>query len=67
LVFNELAASQYGQVVANRRKMGRPIAVEDALIASIALAHNLKLATGNTKDFEHIPNLVVVNPWEILS
>ena len=64
LVFDELSASQYGPIVANRRKIGRPIAIEDALIASIALAHGLQLATRNVKDFEHISGLVVINPWE---
>ena len=63
LVFDELAASQYGPIVANRRKIGQPIAVEDALIAAIALAHGLQVATRNVKDFEHISGLVVVNPW----
>jgi len=63
LSFDEMAAIQYGQLVAHRTKIGRPIAVEDAQIASITLAHGLKLATRNGRDFEEIPNLTVVNPW----
>jgi len=31
--------------VAQRSKIGRPIAVEDGMIAAIALAHDLQLAT----------------------
>ena len=63
LVFGETAAAQYGQLVAARTKNGRPITVEDAQIAAIALAGGLRLATRNEKDFADIPGLVLVNPW----
>jgi len=63
LAFDTLAASEYGSIVAQRIKIGRPIAVEDGMIAAIALAHDLQLATRNIKDFEHIPELVIFNPW----
>lgn len=63
LSFEEIAATQYGHIVAHRVKVGHPISVEDALIASIALANGLRLATRNEKDFEEIPNLEVINPW----
>lgn len=63
LSFEEMAAVHYGRTVANRLKIGRPISVEDAQIASIALANGLRLATRNEKDFEEIPNLIVINPW----
>jgi toxin FitB len=63
LAFGETAAIQYGQLVAARTRNGRPITVEDAQIASVALAGGLRLATRNEKDFADIPGLVVVNPW----
>lgn len=63
LVFGETSAVQYGQLVAARTRNGRPITVEDAQIAAIALAGGLRLATRNEKDFADIPGLVVVNPW----
>jgi predicted nucleic acid-binding protein len=63
LVFGELAAIEYGQLVARRTRMGRPITVEDAQIAAIALAHGLRLATRNVRDFVDIPNLSLVDPW----
>jgi predicted nucleic acid-binding protein len=63
LVFGETAAVQYGQLVAARTRNGRPITVEDAQIAAIAMAGGLRLATRNEKDFADIPGLVVVNPW----
>lgn len=66
IVFGELAAIQYGQLVARRTRIGRPITVEDAQIAAIALAHGLRLATRNVRDFEDIPNLELVDPWHML-
>ena len=63
LVFGEMAAIEYGQLVAERTRHGRPITTEDAQIASIALVHGLQLATRNVKDFEGITSLTVVNPW----
>lgn len=65
LSFGEAAAVQYENLVAGRIKTGRPISVEDAQIASIALANGLQLATRNEKDFEGIPGLVVINPWRL--
>ena len=63
LVFGETAAVHYGQLVAARTRNGRPITVEDAQIAAIALAGGLRLATRNEKDFVGILGLVVLNPW----
>ena len=64
LPFEEVAAARYGRIVASRIKIGRPISVEDAQIASIALANGLRLATRNEKDFEEIDNLQLINPWQ---
>jgi predicted nucleic acid-binding protein len=63
LPFDERAASHYARIVSSRTQMGRPISVEDAQIAAVALAHGLPLATRNTADFERIDGLSVVNPW----
>lgn len=41
----------------------RPLPAIDGLLAATALAHNLKMVTRNTKDFD-IPGLEVVNPFE---
>lgn len=67
LVFGEMAAIQYARLVAQRRRIGRPIQIEDAQIASIALAHGLRLATRNVKDFDEIAGLETVNPWLVES
>lgn len=63
LSFDEQAASRYATIVSARTRLGRPVSVEDAQIAAIALAHGMTLATRNERDFEAIDGLSVVNPW----
>lgn len=63
LPFDEGAARHYARIVSARTRAGRPISVEDAQIAAIALAQRMLLATRNTTDFELIDGLEVVNPW----
>jgi predicted nucleic acid-binding protein len=63
LPFDEDAARLYARIVSARTRAGRPISVEDAQIAAIALARRMPLATRNTTDFELIDGLEVVNPW----
>ena len=65
LPFDAGAASYYANLVATARKTGRTISVEDAQIAAITQANRLTLATRNTRDFEFIPDLLLINPWEI--
>ena len=63
LDFGGLAVGRYAMVRAQRQLARRPIDTADAQIAAIALVANLELVTRNTKDFEGIDNLQVVNPW----
>lgn len=63
LPFDERAASHCARTVSSRTRIDRPITVEDAQIAAIALANGLPLATRNTADFEGIDGLAVANPW----
>ena len=65
LPFDAGAASCYANLVATARKAGRTISVEDAQIAAITQANRLTLATRNTKDFEFIPDLLIINPWQM--
>lgn len=44
-------------------RAGRPISVEDGLIAATALAGGLVLATRNTRDFAQIDGLELLDPW----
>jgi hypothetical protein len=57
------AAQRDAEIVALRTCAGRPISVEDAQIAAIAVSNGLSLATRNEVDFELIQGLVRVNPW----
>ena len=63
LPFDERTASRYADLVARRIQAGRPITVEDAQIASIALAEGLTLATRNTADFAGIDGLSLIDPF----
>ena len=63
LPFNSAAARQYAELTVHRTRIGRPISVEDAQIAAIALCCEMTLATRNTRDFANIPGLTVLNPW----
>jgi hypothetical protein len=63
LPFDEDAARHYAGIVAARTRAGRPISVEDAQTAAIALSAQMSLATRNTTDFELIAGLEIVNPW----
>lgn len=63
LPFDEDAARHYARIVSARTHAGRPISVEDAQIAAIALVRRMPLATRNTSDFDLIDGLAVVNPW----
>ncbi len=55
-----------GEIRARRQRMGRPINVQDSMIAAICLVHGATLATRNVRDFEGL-DLSLVNPFEPLS
>lgn len=63
VAFDALAATEFADVVASRRKAGRAISYSDAQIAGIARSATLTLATRNTKDFSDIEGLTVIDPW----
>jgi predicted nucleic acid-binding protein len=62
LRFDVPSARRYGQILASRQRLGRPITQMDALIAATALANGATLATRNTTDFENC-GVPLVNPW----
>ena len=59
LPFDDDAARHYGTVRAQLRREGRPIGANDLMIASIALAGSLTLATRDVDDFKRVPGLKV--------
>ncbi|MET3613565.1 putative nucleic acid-binding protein [Rhizobium aquaticum] len=52
-----------GKLRAQRERDGRPLHVQDAMIAAICAVHGGTLATRNIKDFEGL-DLSLVNPFE---
>ncbi|MEW6192036.1 MAG: type II toxin-antitoxin system VapC family toxin [Bacillota bacterium] len=53
-------AKRYGEIVAQRKRIGKPISFADAWIAACALRYQVTLVTHNAKDFQDIPNLSVI-------
>ncbi|TAG25111.1 MAG: type II toxin-antitoxin system VapC family toxin [Burkholderiales bacterium] len=60
-------ATAYGQLAASQQQNGHACSTEDAMIAAIALTHRYTLITRNTKDFEGVASLRLLNPWVVLS
>ena len=56
-----------GQVKAEAAFIRRTsrLKLPDAIIAATAIVHNLTLVTRNSKDFELVPNLALLNPWAV--
>ena len=63
LPFDGETATHYARIIAFTKKQGRPMTVEDAQIAAIAVQNSALLATRNTTDFDFLENLNLVNPW----
>lgn len=61
LPFDEQAAVHTGQVRAELKRLGRPIGPYDEMIAGHARSRGLVVVTNNTRHFEHIPGIRVVN------
>ena len=64
LDFDLPAARQYGQILAIRRKMGRPIREFDAQIAAIAKIYGADLATRDVNGFVGC-GLRIIDPWSV--
>lgn len=55
--FDELSGNEAARIYRELRQEGQLIGIRDILIAGIALAHNLDIATRNIKDFKRIKGL----------
>jgi predicted nucleic acid-binding protein len=53
--------SEWGHLRTRHRKT---LPIVDSFIAATALVHHLTLVTRNTKDFEELSGLTLLNPWE---
>jgi predicted nucleic acid-binding protein len=62
LSFDQPSARMYSIIVRQRKAVGRPIAILDAMIAAIARSRNAAVATRNTRDFEGC-GVRLINPW----
>ena len=58
-------ADKWGYICSFINKSNKILAI-DTLIAASAIIHNLKLVTRNTKDFQEISGLEIINPWDII-
>lgn len=63
LSFDQRAAHAYGEIVALRERLGRIIKPIDAMIAAIARANGMALATRDAAEFAGL-GLDVVNPFD---
>ena len=64
LAYDRTAATHFADIVARRRRLGRPMDYPDAQIAAICRARNATLATRNVNDFEGT-GIELVNPWDV--
>ena len=58
------AASHYASIALQTRQSGRPMSVEDMMIAAIAQTHGALLVTRNIKDFSGLSAMPLLNPWD---
>ena len=63
LPLDQAGAERAALFRAQERRSGRTLDLGDALIAGIAKANDLAVATRNVRDFDGL-NLEIVNPWE---
>ena len=54
----------WGRLRGEGFRIGRPVAVTDALLAATAIRHDYTLATRNVTDFEGL-GVRLFNPWEV--
>jgi toxin FitB len=63
LTYTDTSAIIYGDIMALRRRKGRPMSIPDGQLAAIAIQHDAVLATRNTRDFDML-EIALVDPWK---
>ncbi len=66
LPFDQAAGEQAGLLLAACGALGRPAGVHDTMIAGIALANRMGIATRNTADFQNL-DVPVINPFDAVA
>lgn len=59
--FDERATIIYGELRATLEKQGTPIGTLDTMIAAHALSLGVTLVTNNTREFNRVPKLTVID------
>ena len=62
VAFDVAAAQHAGDLMASRRRKGRPVELRDTIIAGIVLAQHAALATRNTAHFDDM-SAPLIDPW----
>ena len=62
LPFDGSAARHYAEILAIKKKSGRPTAPHDSMIAAIARSLGMAVATRNVRDFAGV-GVDVIDPW----
>ena len=60
-LFDEPAALAYGDIRTNLEKTGTPIGAMDMLIAAHAVSQGITLVTNNTREFNRVPSLKIID------
>jgi len=63
LSFDESSATLYGELMAEKRKLGSPMSCFDGQIAAISRVYGFSLATRNIKDFIDC-QINLINPFD---
>jgi toxin FitB len=63
LAFDRESAHAFGRVVTIRARIGQPIMTMDAVIAAIAIANQMAIATRDISGFEHL-GIALINPFD---
>jgi predicted nucleic acid-binding protein len=61
ITFDAEVMLEWGKI---RARTERTLPVADTLIAASAIVHHMFIITRNTKDFEDIEGINLLNPWE---
>ena len=59
--FDADCAEQFGRLRGQSLRQGTPVSTVDLMIAAVAIVHDLTLVTHNTRDFQNVPGLRLID------